>query len=465
MKGYKLDLLTLLISLFTLGACNNPDEIGLDVDPTNSINTLLDSSATVNAVTVTEDKVDTRLLKEHPIGYIVDPYFGTTQAAAGVSLNLPSDTLKFGTNAVLDSAVLVLKYTGNFYGDSLNTAYNFSVHQLSQKLDGTKAHYNDAAIPFESTQVGAKTIDKINLKDSIKVTQIVKGKKDTVVKVPPQIRIPISAAFMNANFLSANPASFYTSKTFIEHLKGLYIKVDAPAGSSVGGIPFFDLSSGASKLELYYRNVNATIDTTYVGFTINNNISPVLANFTHNYAGTEIETQLNNPGTAYTRTFVQALSGVRTKITFPDLENLKQLGNIVINKAILEVKVDNGTGGAPYQPAQRIMLYRTDIAAQRQPMPDMSPNDARSVGLDFFGGTYNSKNNTYSFVLTAYVQDLLTNKTKQYAAYLAVVDQNVNDIFSAINPMTNIAGRSVLASGKNATRPMRLKIFYTKLNN
>ena len=55
MKGYKLDLLTLLISLFTLGACNNPDEIGLDVDPTNSINTLLDSSATVNAVTVTED--------------------------------------------------------------------------------------------------------------------------------------------------------------------------------------------------------------------------------------------------------------------------------------------------------------------------------------------------------------------------------------------------------------------------
>jgi len=98
-------------------------------------------------------------------------------------------------------------------------------------------------------------------------------------------------------------------------------------------------------------------------------------------------------------------------------------------------------------------------------MPDMSPNDARSVGLDFFGGTYNSKNNTYSFVLTAYIQDLLTNKTKQYAAYLAVVDQNVNDIFSAINPMTNIAGRSVLASGKNATRPMRLKIFYTKLNN
>lgn len=465
MKGYKLDLLTWLISLFILSACNNPDEIGLDVDPTNSINTLLDSSATVHAITVTEDKIDTRLIKEHPIGFFLDPYLGTTQAAVGVTLNLPSDTLKFGTNAVLDSAVLVLKYSGNFYGDSLTTAYNFTVHQLTEKLDGTKAHYNDATIPFNSTQIGSLTVNKIRLNDSIKITQIIKGKKDTVTKQPPQIRIPISASFMNTNFLGADAANFYTSKTFTEHIKGLYVKVDPPGGASVGGVPFFDLSSGGSKLELYYRNVNATIDTTYVGFTINNNISPVLANFTHNYAGTEVETQLNNPAQEYTRTFVQPMAGLRTKIMFPDLNKLNQLGNIVINKAILEVKVDNGTAAAPFNPAPRIMLYRTDIASQRMPMPDMSPNDARSVGLDFFGGGFNSKNNTYSFVLTAYIQDLLIGKSKQYPAYLAVVDQNVNDIYTAVNPMSNIAGRAVLASGKNVSRPMRLKIFYTKLNN
>ncbi|MEY5068294.1 MAG: hypothetical protein RLZ47_156 [Bacteroidota bacterium] len=465
MKGYKLDLLTLLISLFILAACNNPDEIGLDVDPTNSIGTSVDSSATVDAITVPEDKVDTRLIGEHPIGYMIDPYLGITQAAVGVSLNLPKDSLKFGTNAVLDSAVLVLRYSGNFYGDSLNTAYNFSVHQLSQKLDGTKAHNNDVAIPFNNTQVGAKTINKINLKDSIKVTQIVKGKKDTVLKVPPQIRIPISASFINTNFLNANAANFYTSKEFIDYIKGLYIKVDPPAGSSVGGVPFFDFSTGASKLELYYRNVNATIDTTYLTFTINNNLTPVLANFTQNYAGTEVEAQLNIPGTAYTRTFVQALSGVRTKITFPDLNKFKQLGNIVVNKAVLEVRAENGTTSAPFQPAPRLMLYRTDIAAQKQPMPDMSPNDIRSVGMDLFGGRFNSKTNTYSFVLTAYIQDLLIGKSKQYATYLAVVDQNVNDIGTAINPMSNIASRTVLGSGKNASRPMRLKIFYTKLNN
>jgi hypothetical protein len=190
-----------------------------------------------------------------------------------------------------------------------------------------------------------------------------------------------------------------------------------------------------------------------------------LANFTQNYAGTEVEAQLNNPGTAYTRTFVQALSGVRTKITFPDLNKFKQLGNIVVNKAVLEVRAENGTTAAPFQPAPRLMLYRTDIAAQKQPMPDMSPNDIRSIGMDLFGGRFNSKTNTYSFVLTAYIQDLLIGKSKQYATYLAVVDQNVNDIGTAINPMSNIASRTVLGSGKNASRPMRLKIFYTKLNN
>jgi hypothetical protein len=85
--------------------------------------------------------------------------------------------------------------------------------------------------------------------------------------------------------------------------------------------------------------------------------------------------------------------------------------------------------------------------------------------MDLFGGRFNSKTNTYSFVLTAYIQDLLIGKSKQYATYLAVVDQNVNDIGTAINPMSNIASRTVLGSGKNASRPMRLKIFYTKLNN
>ncbi|MFM6976224.1 MAG: DUF4270 domain-containing protein [Sphingobacteriaceae bacterium] len=465
MKVFKLDLLTLLIGLFILGSCNNPDEIGLDVDPTNSINTNVVESSAIKAFTVPEDKINTAYLSQYPIGYLVDPEMGITQAGTAATLNLPSEGLTFGTNIVLDSAVLVLRYGTSFYGDSLTSPQRFTVYQLSDKLNAATTYYQNTSIPFNNTEIGSLIVNKIKLQDSIKVKQIVKGAADTELKQPPHIRIPMDATFIQNNFFSASADKFATSSAFIDFIKGLYLKTDAPVSPKLGGIPFFDFSSGASKLELYYRNVGATIDTNYVVFTINNNSTPVVAHFSHNYAGTAVETQLANPNTEYTKTFVQALSGVRTKITFPDLANLKSLGNIIINKAVLEVKIENGTD-VPFAPAPRLMLYQTDIAGQRQPLPDLNPYDPRSLGLGGFGGLYDSTTKTYKFTVTGYIQDLLSGKAKQYASYLAVVDKAVSNLTVAVQPFGTVADKAVIGSGKTgAASQMKLKIIYTKLNN
>lgn len=463
MKNQKLGLLTLLISLFILQACNNPDEIGLDI-ANFGINTAISDNTTIKASTVKEDDVITQDLTRYPIGYLKDPHTGITKAAVAATLNMPSNDLVFGNNIVLDSAVLVLRYSNNFYGDSLNSTYRFTVHQLTEKLNSTTTYYNTTPVNFNPSEIGSLVVNKIRLKDSIRVNQIIKGRKDSLIKIPPHLRIPISANFINANFFNAPAGTFVNNKTFTDFIKGIYIKTDPPSGSQAGGIPFFDLSSGASKLELYYRNVNATIDTNYTTFSINNNISRVVANFTHDYTGTEVATQLANPNTSYTKTFVQALGGLRTKITFSDLANLKALGNIVINKAVLEVKVESGTD-VPFAPAPRLIFYQTDIADQRQPVPDLNPFDGRSVGVDGFGGTYNSVTKSYSFVLTAYIQDLLSGKTKQYANYLAVVDKDFQNPTTAINPSGAVAGKVVLGSGTNANYPMKLTVIYTKVNN
>lgn len=465
MKIYKLDLLTLLIGLFILGSCNNPDLIGLDVDPTNGINTSLVDNSTITSSTVTDNPVPARGLSQYPIGYLKDPQTGITEAAAAVTLNLPSNDLTFGTDIVLDSAVLVLKYGTNFYGDSLNSAYHFTVHQLSEKLNTGTTYYNNTPIAFEeNTTIGELTVSKIKLKDSVNVKQIIEGKVDTFLKVPPHLRIPISNDFINTNFLTATEDKFEDAASFISHIKGLYIKANLPDGADAGGIPFFDLNSGGSKLELYYRNVGATIDTNYVVFSINNSTSPVVAHFSHDYTGTEIADQLADPTGVYSTNFVQGMGGVRTKIKFPDLNNLKELGNIVINKATLEIKIENGTD-VPFAPTPRLIFYRTDIAGQRKAIPELDIYDGRFIGLTGFGGTYDSTTKIYKLVITSYIQDILLGKSKQYDAYLAVVDKNVTNIQEAINPSGSIAGKAVLGSGTHGTYPMKLKIIYTKLNN
>lgn len=465
MKGYKLDLLTWLISLFILGGCNNPDSIGLDVDPANGINTAIDENTTVLAKTVTEDKILTNNLAKYPIGYFADPLLGITESSVGLSLNLPSDTLKFGTNPVLDSAVLVLKYANEFYGDSLTSDYRFSVHQLSAKLSTTTSHYNDMPIAHQATEIGTKLISKIKLRDSIPVKQILLGKPDTARNQAPQVRIPLDPAFVTAAFLNAPASNFYKPLNFLTYFKGLHVKVDPIGGGKAGGIPYFDLSSSASRLELYYRNVNATIDTTLVSFAINNSMAPVVANFTHDYTGTEVETQLNNPNTEYTKTFVQALGGLRTKITFPNLDQLKQLGNIYINKAELIITAEAGTD-VPFAPSPRLMLYQTDIASQRQLLPDLNPYDARFVNLAGFGGLYNSTPKTYTYNLTAYVQDVLLGKAKAYPLYLAPIETTVSNITTAISASANVASRAVLVSGKTGSNfKMKLRVRYSLINN
>lgn len=462
MKGYKLDLLTLLIGLFILGACNNPDEIGLDLDSGNGINSDLIETTPIQVTTVLDEKVFTEGLSEYPIGYFKDPVMGTTQAGVAATLTLPSAALTFGDTPVLDSAVLVLRYGSNFYGDSMNSTYHFTVHQLTDKLSTSTSYYNDTPIPFNNTEIGSLTFNKVKMKDSILVTQIREGKSDTTFKHPPQIRIPISSSFINTNFLNAASTNFANSTSFIDFIKGIYIKTDEPGGADAGGIPFFDLgSSGASKLELYYHNGSS--ETKYVAFNINSTSNTVVANFSHDYTGTAVETQLNNPGGTYDQVFTQGLAGVRSKVIFPDLSNLKALGNIVINKAILEIKVDAGTD-VPFAPASRLMLYRTDIASQRKLFPDLDPYDARSVGLDGFGGVYNSTTKTYNFIVTTYLQDILSNKSKQYAAYLGVINKSLTTLQSAYDPSATTAERSILASPTNSGLPMKLRVFYTKID-
>jgi len=156
MKLYKLDLLTLLISLFILSGCQSTDSIGLDVDPATEVKGSFTDTITVTAATVKEDSVITNTLDKYPLGYLTDPIFGKTTANIALSLTLDPPGLSFGTSPVLDSAVLVLHYAKSFYGDS-TTNFQVEVHQLNNVLSATNLYYNNAQPQsYSSTIIGSK---------------------------------------------------------------------------------------------------------------------------------------------------------------------------------------------------------------------------------------------------------------------------------------------------------------------
>ncbi|MDB5087227.1 MAG: hypothetical protein JWR09_1221 [Mucilaginibacter sp.] len=463
MKFFRLDLLTLLISLFILNSCKNQDTVGLGVNSANQINGTLVDTSTIMVNTVKDDSVITSAATKNPLAYFIDPIFGTTESNLAASLSLPGATaytLPSGTISI-DSTRLVLRYIDGFYGDSVASTYKLNVYQLAEPFNESISYYNTKIWkPNLSNLLGSVTF-KARTHDSIKVFNIITGKPDTLIKVPPQLRVPINNSFIISNLFNASSATLSSNKVFQNAVQGLYLTLDKNQTSGSGGT--FMFSSGDT-LAVYCKIVNnGVIDTA----TIMLPITKLAASVKHTYS-TSIQAELANTTTSGNVFYLQGLAGLRTKIKFPNLLTnlrnnlLKKDSDIVLNRAELVITPSPGSN-IPYSPIPQITMYKLDIANQRVSLEDASANDPRSGGIGVFGGRYNSATKQYHFIITAYLQDLLLKRTVDYGAYIAPIDTtNKSSVDIAVT--SQIAART-LATGTDKTSPYKIKlnIIYTRI--
>lgn len=471
MKFNKIDLLTLLISLFLFASCESTSTIGLEVDPTSALEGKLVDSVTIKSNTLLDDAVETSTAVSHPFGFLKDPIFGTTEASLALAVNLPNDAYSFGTTPTLDSAVLVLNYAANFYGDSTAT-YSIDVHQLNDNISRETSFLSNKDWAYNPTLLGNKT-GKIYPNTRYKVTELVTGKPDTLKTVTPQIRIPLSNSFIQQNIINTNATNLRTNLNFTRYFRGVRVQINKATSTGNGGIMFFDFASTNSAVVLYYKLQNNSTnvrDTTSVSFPITTTSSyKVAATIKHDYTGTAVATQLANPTVQYPITYLQPLAGLKNKISFPYLDKFAtEVGKVAVNKAELVIDLNSGTDALPYGSAPRLALYRYDIAEKRQNLPDnnagsqTSAGDPRNQGA--FGGYFNAVTRQYVFVVTAYVQDLLDGKIKDYGTFLAPTPNSSFSVF----PSISTGARSVIGSFKKTPvagdNTMKLNIYYTKIN-
>ena len=473
MKFTKQDLLTLLIGLFLFASCKNPDGVGLDVDPSSAVTgTLVVSPVTTQLV---EETAATTLGQpRYPLGYMVDPVFGKTEAGIAMTVYPVSTSYDFGTAAQLDSAVLVLKFDESstvtkFYGDTVNSKYSIDVFQLANTVTNYKSSDVQA---INNTLLGNFT-GKLAPNTKTKVYDIVTGKADTLKVVPAQIRIPLNKAFIQNNILNLGTAGTSSNAKFINAFKGLYAQVNKSSSTGTGGIAFFNFTGTDSYVQLVWKKVNSSsgIDTASVNFPIgalnsSSQITGVAANFKHDYVGTPIQTQIDAPTASYNVTYLQGLAGVKTKISFDELTGfVGKYGKGIINKAELVVELGGGAPAYPFNAAQRLSLYRWDIAHQPANIPDynnfaVSSSGISAAGEALYGGYFDSTKNRYIFIITNYVQSIIDGTLKDEGTFLAPTSYN---LFQNV-PTATSAERSIIGTGNTATNKMKLNIYYTKIN-
>ena len=489
MKFFRIDLLTLLISLFILNSCKNQDTVGFTLGTKGSISGSLVDTATIFTKTTTDDSVVTSGIAKCPLGYINDPIFGSTQSDLITDLNLPGNSASSGNVAytlpagtiTIDSAVLILKYTQGFYGDSSahgTSKYVLNVYQLTQRQASGGTYYSNTPWTHQSTLLGSTSLlnhtfaPRPNTK--VVIDSAVSGKVAVPDTVAPQIRIPISPTFLNNELFYASAAQLASNLIFQNSVKGLYITVDKTQSTGTGGTM---MVTGADSLAIYIRAASGTVIDTEIVYlpTVQH------ASYIHSVRSTVFQNAITNKTSVTDSTvYLQGLTGSRVKVSFPYLDslfsnrNVGGVNNVIINRAELVVTMKPVSGDIPgyLVPLPRLSLYELDIAHQRIQIPD-AYSLSTEAGVAAFGGFYSiygKTPNTYHFLVTEYIQNRITNKLIDYGTYLAPID-TTNLTSLDITPSAQVGARTIAGGGYvNAlpksnpqTYSMRLNVIYTKI--
>lgn len=419
--------LLFLISLSgSFQACQDPEEIGLNLLPEGDrLNLVFSDTTEVRTRTIPEDSLRTDEVSAQLLGSMSDPVFGKHQAAIYTQVVLQG-TPSFGTVTQADSLVLSLAYSG-FYGDS-TTAQTVNVYRLTEDMYFDSAYYSNRTFGFDPTPIGTATFLPAPK------TPVTVGSDTNAL---PQVRIRLSQNLADSLMLLNGQTQYASNDNWKAYFKGLHLAVDPITTAGKGGISSFNFLN--SKMNLYFHDTANTVQN--YAFSLSAARS---THFSHDYSGSDVGLQLADSTALDSLTFLQAMGGVKTKLNLPFLKHFTDSGSILVNKAELELTIQSGNSGLYPAPNQLLLLAVNENGEGTLPTDYLE-------SASYFGGTINSDGVTYKFNIARHVQSILNGSTTDYGYYLVITGSSVQ------------ANRLILQSGKD--RRMKLNLYYTKLPN
>lgn len=271
------------------------------------------------------DSIATDLYSKILVGKYTDELFGKVTCNGFV--NFTPNSYDLDDDAVFDSIVLNLKYSGYHYNDTLKQK-KINVYTLSKKLDylnGQENFYNTSNFQT-STLVGQKSFSPRISRDSIKIT--------------------LNQAFGLSLFNKIRDGVINNDDELVQYSKGLKISPDESEDASIIG---FDINN--SYLRFYYSSPDDPDEVLYYDFkyrdfsTNRNHFTQVICN----RAGTLLPLDFNNQENeiqshnSNNLTFIQAGEGIVTKFSFPNFKesmmNFDSKGSIY--NAKLKIPLNN----------------------------------------------------------------------------------------------------------------------------
>lgn len=352
---------------FLAYSCHFPTDIGFGTD--NGTHTaFFTDTLSLGYSTVLADSAVNGNSNLVLVGNADDPVFGKVNAVAYFQpsfspvFNLDGsyatdtkgkiifDTLQFPENAVLDSLTLRLYSNEIGYGNTDKIA-KYTVHRLKNIIPADKRYDMSQTQEYEETPLAEFEYSFASMRD------LATGR----LKVKT-INLPLSLAReLILTGLEANG----DNEAFIKKFKGFAIVPD-PANEALYGFTtgYLDITGASSSLIHYWHmpeDTTASLNILNINGPRHSSLkidrkTSVLSHLSHQNNELKAD-QTNN------RFYLQTGTGLATKI---DLSGIRNLGDIKIDKAVLEFRADPGTVNSAFNTPKNFALAETGSNNQQK---------------------------------------------------------------------------------------------------
>ncbi|WP_339678297.1 hypothetical protein [Cyclobacterium marinum] len=319
------------------GACSDPSEIGLVLDPGSNQIGVFYEEIPLSSFLVLEDSFNTTNQSRLVVGGDHSDLFGTTESIGYSRLSFNPNGVLPEDNAIFDSAIFAFNIV-DLIGEDFDEAKEFKVHRLLEAIEDT-TYYSFSSLDFNMEETLAE--------GSFLLTP------DTVNQVSMDLNEDFAAELFGK--LTSQDPVFDNIFAFREYFPGIVIKGNPDQNTSVS----MAIGSGTG-ITMYYHYEDDTVSTAYPINTIQSrHFNQVISD--RQGTPTEVITETNVVyNVAGDKVGVKAGLGMMTQLDMSPLhEFLDTLENVTFNQILLEVgPVDEYPEGK--NPYGALVMYFAD---------------------------------------------------------------------------------------------------------
>ncbi|SFL54557.1 protein of unknown function [Porphyromonadaceae bacterium KH3CP3RA] len=386
----------ILLCVLFFGSCVSDDfSVGNNLVSVKGRSMLIEDCTVALETHLSDSSVTTGLSRIFE-GKYTSADFGVITAHSYFNFNPPNyNTSEFGSNANVtvkfDSISLILRYDDFSYGDTTQMQ-TLNIYKLKQiiELDDKSQLYSTSSVPAEAEPWVSYQFNRPEEH----------WDNDSTL----ELRLPDEFGLELVTLMQTQSNLLETYENFLTYFKGIKL---SPGINDNAAVNSFVLNDEYPIIRLHYTTIGAvTTEENKIDMTVNT--STAFSQIETDRSNTLLHSLSNsNPLTSVetdNKVYLQGLTGLYTKLNFPDLNEILKLGDqVIISSAILYAFPVSGTyNDFTPLPANLSLNYLNEEGKAIDIYIDSSTTSVQS-GTLVEDKIYN-RNTYYAFDVTSYLQ-------------------------------------------------------------